>query len=341
MVFTLFGCSKAKEEETTTAAATTAVTTTETTTSPYVKGGNPLSGYSKFKKSAVGKRPVAIVVENLSPARPQWSIGSADIIMEGEVEGGISRMLWIYADYTSVPEKVGPLRSARPSYVKFAKLFDAVFIHWGGSHSKSGYIGGYSTIERLKVDNIDGQNGGALFGRDHTRSTSIEHRGTLNGNYIESAIANKGYRTKKNKKATTFTFNIKNKKVGSTAANNVGIAFSSITDTRRFTYSTKDRKYHTNDWNTDVSFKNLIVLKDSSTYITTPYKGGSTTYLNYDYKGGSGYLISQGTSTEIKWDTEGGKLNLHTADGKTLALNIGKSYIAFSSTNNGGRVAIS
>ena len=338
LVLTLFGCSKPEEETTT---ATTTTTTTETTTSRFVTDGNPLTGQKKFAKSAKGKRPVAIVVENAEPARPQWGIETPDIIVEGEVEGGISRMLWIYADYKSVPEKVGPLRSARPSYVRFSTLFDAIFIHWGGSHSKAGYEGGYSTIKRLKVDDIDGINGGSLFGRDQTRGTSLEHRGILYGNNISDTIKNKGFRVKQKKDKTSFTFNVKNKKVGKDAANNVGVTFSSRTNTRTFTYNSKDLKYHTNDWQTDVKFKNLIVLQDSSTYITTPYKGGSTTYLNYDYKGGEGYLISMGSYTKIKWDVAGDKLNIRSADGKDIAFNIGKSYIAFSSTNNGGNVAIS
>ena len=103
MVVALFGCSAKQDEE-----PTTAQTTTETTTKAPVL--NPLTGEEGFSESAVGKRPVAIVVENLRPARPQWGITSPDIICEGEVEGGISRMLWLYADTKDVPEKVGPLR---------------------------------------------------------------------------------------------------------------------------------------------------------------------------------------------------------------------------------------
>ncbi len=333
LVFALFGCQKADEPE------TTAPTTTTETTTKAPDPVNPLTGEKKYNKKAIGKRPVAIVVENLSPARPQWAIGSSDIIMEGEVEGGISRMLWIYADYTSVPDKVGPLRSARPSYVKFAKLFDAVYIHWGGSHSKQDYIGGYETIKRLKVDDIDGMAGGELFGRDQTRAVDMEHRGTLDGTKIAKTIKSKKYRTKIADKATSFSFNEKAAAVGTDAANSVGVKFSSITDTRRFTYNTDDKKYHTNDWMTDVSFTNLIILRDSSKYITTPYqRGGSVTYLNYDYKGGNGFLVSQGTKTAIKWDVKDGTLNLTTEDGKEVKLNPGKSYIGFSSTNHEGKV---
>ena len=52
--------------------------------------------------TAEGKRSVAIVVENTAAARPQWGIDddekSPDIILHGEVEGGITRMLWFYSD---------------------------------------------------------------------------------------------------------------------------------------------------------------------------------------------------------------------------------------------------
>ena len=333
MVAALFGCSK-QEEPTT----TTTTTTTETTTEAPKKY-NPLTGEYDFNEGAIGKRPVAIVVENLSPARPQWAIGTSDIIFEGEVEGGISRMLWLYADYKSVPEKVGPIRSARPSYVKFAKMFDAVYIHWGGSHSKAGYVGGYETIKKEKVDDIDGMKGGELFGRDTTRSVSSEHRGILHGNLIPKAIKKKGYRTKLNEEGfSELSFNESVKDVGTEKADKVNVKFSSRTDTRRFTYSEKDKLYHTEDWRTDVKFQNIIVLMDESKYITTPYKNASTTYLNYLYKGGKGYLVSNGTRTEIKWAVNNGKLQLMDTNGAALNLNPGKSYIGMSSTNHEGKV---
>ena len=85
---------------------------------------NPLTGESDFNEKAVGKRPIACVVENSVSARPQWGIADSknppDIIVEGEVEGGETRMLWMYADYTAVPSQIGPMRSARPPYIKFS-----------------------------------------------------------------------------------------------------------------------------------------------------------------------------------------------------------------------------
>lgn len=333
IITALFGCSK-KEEPTPSASTTTTETTTEAP-----KPVNPLTGEEDFNEAAVNVRPVAIVVENLRPARPQWAIGSSDIIVEGEVEGGISRMLWLYADYTSVPEKVGPIRSARPSYVKFSELFDAVYIHWGGSHSKSSYVGGYETIKKDDVDDIDGMQGGELFGRDKTRSTSSEHRGILNGNKIPSVIEDKGFRTAVNQdKFSVLSFNESIKDAGSDKAEKIAETFSSRTDTRRFTFNSSDGLYHTNDWETDVAFQNIIILMDETKYITTPYKGSSTTYLNYQFKGGSGYYASNGTKTEMKWEVKDGKLILTDQSGAVLTLNTGKSYIGLASSNNGGKV---
>ena len=337
IIFAFFGCSK-KEEPTTT--QTTTQTTVTTTKKEEIK--NPLTGKAGYKKSAVGKRPVAIVVENLSPARPQWGIKTPDIIVEGEVEGGISRMLWLYADYKSVPEKIGPIRSARPSYVKFSEFFDSIYVHWGGSHQRKaqGYIGGYTLIRKDKVDHIDGMDGGILFGRDSTRRVSSEHRGIVHGKKLSKVIKQKGFRTKLDSdKFSSLSFNDKVEKVGKDKAEKVNVTFSSRTDTRKFTY--KKGKYHTKDWEKDVAFQNVIILKDRTKYITTPYKGSSTTYLNYLYTGSEGYYISNGTRTPIKWEVKDNKLYLKDSEGKALKLNPGKSYIGLASSNNGGTVTFS
>lgn len=338
MVATLFGCKKKGEEPTTTTRPPATVVTTEDAVKEY----NPLTGNKDFDPEAIGKRPVAIVVENLEPARPQWGIETPDILVEGEVEGGISRMLWIYADWNTVPEKVGPIRSARPSYVEFSEMFDAIFVHWGGSHSKYEYVGGYTTMIRDNVKHFDGMNGGALFGRDNTRSTSSEHRGIVNGKALPDAIASRDFRKEyKNKHYPNFRFNDKVKNAGSDAANSVNLKFSSRTDTRAFTFNTEDKQYHSSDWKTDVSFQNVIILQTPSKYITTPYKnGGSVTYVNYDIldSEGTGYYASNGTISEITWSTKSGTIVLKNSNGKRVGLNKGNSYIGFCSTNNDGSV---
>ena len=141
---------------------------------------NPLTGATVdegFDENALNQRIVAFVVENAPDARPQWGMDdpeySPDIVLEGEVEAGITRTLWLYADYNKLPEIIGPMRSARPPYIKFSELFDSVFIHWGQSSSKGNYIGATTVFRRDKVDHINQMTFDdtvGLYDRDHTRS---------------------------------------------------------------------------------------------------------------------------------------------------------------------------
>lgn len=325
-----FACSKQEVEP--------VVQSTESTTA-YIPPENLLTG-EEISASSEGKRPVAIVVENHSDARPQWGIGTADIVCEGEVEGGISRMLWIYSDYSKMPEQVGPLRSARPSFVEFSTFFDSVFVHWGGSHSKGDYVGGYEAINAKKVDHIDGMGGGALFGRSKERKVSSEHTGIMYSSNLTDVISSNGFRETVDKgKVVKFDFNEKTAPAGETVSDKVNIKFSSRTDTRKFAFSSVDRKYHTSDWETDVAFENLLLLKAESDYITTPYNGSTTTYINYKWTSGTGTYVSDGKSCDIEWSVDNGKLSIKDSSGSAIRLNKGQSYVGFVSSNNGGIIS--
>lgn len=338
---------KNKETETTTAA----VETTESTTAAPVSVVNPLTGSSDFNESAVGKRPIACVVENAQAARPQWGIADSknppDIIVEGEVEGGETRMLWMYADYTSVPSQIGPMRSARPPYIKFSELFDAIFLHWGQSQTKRGtaYIGANTVFREDKVDHINQMTYSgkvALFGRDSSRGVSSEHTGVLYGDKIEAAIKGEGFRTDADEsKYTKFEFNETDAAVGETECNSLGLTFSSRTNTRDWTYSSDDKMYHSTDYKTDVARKNLLVLFDETEYVSKAnYKnsGSAEVYCNYKLSGGKGKLASDGTITDITWSVEDGKLAIKDSNGNTVKLNVGTTWIGYASSNNGGTV---
>lgn len=179
-----FGVSRNKKEPETTTEPTTAATTA----APVIIK-NPLTGEVDYNDSAVGKRPVAVVVENSPQARPQYNMDSPDIIVEGEVEGGITRMLWLYADMTDLPEQVGPTRSARPSFVQFSQFFDCIYIHFGQSHSKGDYEGADDYIKNNNIDNIDGMSTSSCFKR--TKDKVSPHNAVLLGNELVAAIDKK------------------------------------------------------------------------------------------------------------------------------------------------------
>ncbi|MCF7906426.1 DUF3048 domain-containing protein [Patescibacteria group bacterium] len=77
-------------------------------------------------------RPYAVMVENSSDARPVSGINEASIVYEALAEAKITRFLFIYDGSTNVP-KIGPIRSARPYFVKIAEEYSPLYVHFGGS----------------------------------------------------------------------------------------------------------------------------------------------------------------------------------------------------------------
>lgn len=84
------------------------------------------------------RRPLAVVVENHPDSRPQVGLTSASIVYETLAEGGITRFMAIFGP--RLPAKIGPVRSARTYFVSWAKEYDAMFAHVGGSGDALGRI---------------------------------------------------------------------------------------------------------------------------------------------------------------------------------------------------------
>jgi hypothetical protein len=76
--------------------------------------------------------PVASIIDNFPNARPPAGLNSALVVYEVPVEAGITRFLAIF-DLDSLPEKIGPIRSARPYLIELAEEYQSLFLHAGGS----------------------------------------------------------------------------------------------------------------------------------------------------------------------------------------------------------------
>lgn len=140
---------------------------------------SPLNGILYTEEEAKlwqSRRPMAVMVNNHVAARPQWGLSQADIIYEAVAEGGISRFLAIY--HSKIPDKVGPVRSARKYYVDFAKEYDAWYAHWGGA-STANEANVYDYMRTIFVSSIDVPSVGLSepFDRDpeRLRMVAIEH----------------------------------------------------------------------------------------------------------------------------------------------------------------------
>jgi hypothetical protein len=75
--------------------------------------------------------PIAVMIDDLSPARPQSGFNSASIVWQAPAEGGIPRYMMVFQE--NIPTDVGPVRSSRYYYIAWAAELDALYAHAGGS----------------------------------------------------------------------------------------------------------------------------------------------------------------------------------------------------------------
>lgn len=321
---------------------------------------NPLTGETDYNTAAIGKRPVAVVVENeysTASVRPQWGLDEADIVLEGESEYS-TRMLLFWADYTNMPKQIGPARSARPPFIRFSQLFDSVFIHAGLSHTKGNYTGADSVFKNENVDHINllrESTSGTYFGRDTSRTTTLEHTGYLNGTNVPKLLEAKKINTSfEPSNYTQLAFNDKDEDLGDTKATNIDFNWTSAKaggrcpKTGHFAYNEDNATYSTTDFDSSygkssAEWKNLVFLLDTTEYVVKEnYKGSgsSETYCDYKLSGGTGKVASNGTIVDITWGVNGKKLWMKDSNGNEIKLNPGKTYIGYGSSNHGGSVIV-
>ena len=90
----------------------------------------PLTGLL-VTPAAARRHPIAVMIDDLSAARPQSGFSAASVVWQAPAEGGIPRYMMIFAE--GRPTDVGPVRSARYYYIAWAAEWKAVYAHAGGS----------------------------------------------------------------------------------------------------------------------------------------------------------------------------------------------------------------
>lgn len=335
--------------KTSSSAASTAATQTEaitavptepiTTPSPVVPETqplsaekNPLTGERGLSAAAVGKRPVAVMVNNVRAALPQYGIASADVIFELPVEAGITRLMAVYADYTAVPD-VCSVRSCRYYYPLLCLGMDAVYCHWGMDQTIA-----KETLTRTGIDRLDGSTlGGSLFFRDEVRmeSYALEHTGFLKGSALPQVMASRGIRTDLSDAYRRPLFQFADAQIplngSQTPTREIQLNFSNAYfSTFQYDEATGDyKKLHSGAPHMDVhtgtqlAFENVIILQ------TDIHTREDKYLMDVALTGGTGYYAANGGIQPITWtkNAETDPIRLYDASGAELTVSPGKSYI--------------
>lgn len=303
---------------------------------------NLLTGLGDLSEEAIGKRPVAVMVNNIQKAMPQYGVSQADLIFEIPVEGDATRFMALYADYTKVP-LICPIRSCRYYFPALSQGFDAFYVNWGSDDTITEYL------EALNLDQIEGiTNTGGLFGRDQEKKNqgyALEHTGFFNGPELPNYIKSRGLRTDlmEDKKGPAFQFYGMTEQVKPSEQNCTQIHLDFGAQSSSFTYDDEKHVYLKQingepqmDAKTgeQLAFTNVLVLE---TKISVRDQVG---HKSVDWDGAvdaKGYYISNGGIQEIHWskdiNNELAYLRFYDLEGKEIKINRGKSYIALNYPN--------
>lgn len=136
--------------------------------------------------------PIAVMIDNHTSARPQSGLQAASIVYETLAEGGIPRFMAIFAQRT-MPE-VGPVRSTRPYFVRFAAEINAAMAHAGGSPD------GLNLLKNLRMQSVFAV--GGTFAKYFYRA----HLGGVHGLYTSGAkLAAALVQARTNRLTATYT----------------------------------------------------------------------------------------------------------------------------------------
>lgn len=132
--------------------------------SPLPAGIAPLDGLRISSPSAT-RLPLAIMIDDNAVARPQAGFNAASIVYQAPADGGEDRYMLIFQEGDT--PTIGPVRSGRPYFVRWAAEYRAAFGHYGGDAKTLAYL---PTVDGSLVYDIDALSGAsAAYHRITTR----------------------------------------------------------------------------------------------------------------------------------------------------------------------------
>ncbi len=266
-----------------------------------------------------GRLPYVITVE---PGAPLYGISGSEITVEIPTECGETRFL-VYRSEISTLGKIGAIAKTRNYISQIAKFFGGILIANGNEDIVS-YNALPSTLHidlSKNIEYIYRENGKNVYTDYHNLNEIIKNNGIDTSTYIIQQIP--------------FDFcDYFDTVSGKASANSVILPYENNEST--LTYNIADKCYFLSKNGRDkvdmldgktASYKNVFVL--FADMVTYEMSSGTETVVNTATKG-TGYYISEGKLTEIRWNVESnGQLVFKHLTGEKLVVNRGNSYLGY------------
>lgn len=275
------------------------------------------------------KIPAAVMIENLASegVRPQYGLQKAEIVYEITTEGGITRFMALFSSTEEI-KQIGPVRSARPTYLEFSSEYPALYAHAGGSPEA------LAEIDGLKIPDCSALSADSrFFWRDNTRLAP--HNLFTSSTLLNYALRDKGMQETE---SNFLTWKFKDeKKVGIIDQLNekfIKINFSTPEYQVTWKYNQENndyQRYYGEQAHKDALTDEIITAKNIIIEIVPPaIDAGDKGRVNFDVNGeGKVYIFRDGEKIEGLWKKNGreNRTQFFTTDNQEISLNRGKIWI--------------
>lgn len=289
------------------------------------------------------QRPIAVMVDNESTALPHYGVNSADVVyelMNSTANGRITRLMVVVKDWEKI-ERLGSVRSTRPTNFMLAAEWNAILCHDGGPFYNDEYIA------KPYTNNLSGgfarfSNGKATEFTEYITAesyTNTEKGKTYSG--LIQRVEEAGYSKTYNEYYPGSHFQFSNEELDLSGeadvrpAVEIELPFPHNSSELSYNSTTQSYEYyeygqaHTDplDNGSVTAFKNVII--QSCPFMQYDENG----YLVYYVvgSGNDGYYLTNGQAIPVTWskaDETAVTVYQNKATGEEIKLNTGKTYIA-------------
>ena len=266
---------------------------------------NPLTGVYD-RETEYGGRPFAISVNNNEYGLPQSGVSMADIIVEIETEGGITRLMCLFTEPEKAAGGIGSIRSLRHQFIEAIYQWDPVIVHIGTSNYTDEFLwargiktmNGYNSESFIYID----QERREHYDSEHTKFTDAEH---LKAGMEDDTFGLSPEWNPTSKTAFNFAPADSPAMLSGGSATKIYYEFSAHYDGDfRYDEATGTYKKYQHgkphidagNNNTQLAFENVILL-------FAPIYGLYGELIDIDYgEGGTGYYFNGGKYEKISWE---------------------------------------
>ncbi len=285
----------------------------------------PLNGLKA--QEPVDRRVIGVSINNHPAARPQSGLGDADIVFEILSEFEVTRLVAMF--HSQLPERVGPIRSARPYHIELVNGYNGMFVTHGWSPEAQ------RLLESGEADFLNGLfYDGTLFQRSTERKAP--HNSYITSDHMLEGLEAKGYELTGEIPNLAF-YESEDIYVAGPSGKEVEINYY---DLNRVTYRyveevglyerfNGDQQTIDHETGLPIQLANLLIIETEHTVLDD--KGRRAIDLT---SGGKAILFQSGIANEIRWENQNGKI-VPVKDGQVVPLKPGQTWVNVVPTSPG------